>query len=131
MNRYHIWMYDKMTKKTNILGAMSQNMLEGLVLVCGDSCHVTMLHGSVGCHNRTFDGRGLAIVRHSLSNDKWAKPIRSCVAYSQATYARASGLGFKRRFWKRRYISKQERNNNGSQYITLGGEKLITSRISL
>ena len=29
------------------------------------------------CHNRTFDDSGLAIVRHSLSNDKWAKPIRS------------------------------------------------------
>ena len=50
------------------------------------------------CHNRTFDGSGLAIVWHSLSNDKWAKPIRSCVAYGQAMYARASGLGFKRRF---------------------------------
>ena len=24
----------------------------------------------VSCHNRTFDGSGLAIVRHSLSNDK-------------------------------------------------------------
>ena len=34
-----------------------------------------------------------------------------------------------RDFWKRRYISKQERNNNGSQYITLGREKLTTSHI--
>ena len=90
------------------------------------------------CHNRIFNGSGLAIVRHSLFNDKWAKSIRSCVAYGQTTYARASDLSFKRRFYKvraerdflkRRYISKQERNNNGLQYITLGREKLTTSRM--
>ena len=50
------------------------------------------------CYYRTFDRSGLVIVRHSLFNDKWAKPIRSYVAYDQTTYARASGLGFKRRF---------------------------------
>jgi len=37
----------------------------------------------------------------------------------------------KRDFRKRHYISKKESNNNGSQYITLGREKLTTSHISL
>ena len=31
-------------------------------------------------------------MRHSLSNDEWAKPIHSYVAYGQATYAWASSL---------------------------------------
>ena len=49
----------------------------------------------------TVDGSELAIVWHSLSNDKWAKPIRSYVAYGQATYARASSLGLREGFRKR------------------------------
>ena len=37
----------------------------------------------------------------------------------------------KRDFRKRRYISKQEKDNNGLAYITLGREKLTTSHIPL
>ena len=43
--------------------------------------------------------------------------------------------GFRKReerdFRKRRYTSKQERDNNGLTYITLGREKLTTSHIPL
>ena len=39
---------------------------------------------------------GLAIVRHSLSNNKWAKLIHFYVAYGQATYAQASGFSLRR-----------------------------------
>jgi len=43
--------------------------------------------------------------------------------------------GFRKRgereFRKRRYISKQERDNNGLAYITLGREKLTTNHIPL
>ena len=37
----------------------------------------------------------------------------------------------KRDFGKRRYISKQEKDNNGLAYITLGREKLTTAYITL
>ena len=49
-----------------------------LLVESHDSSHAT-------CPNRTFDDSGLEIVRHSLSNDKWATLIRSYVAYNQAT----------------------------------------------
>ena len=102
----------------NLGGKPIEDNICGLLQMVSELDTRQWVSKEVECHNRTLDGSGLAIVRHSLSNEKWSKPIGSYVAYGQTTYARASGLGLKesfrkqgqRDFWKRRYISKQESN---------------------